>query len=542
MLDSSHMIGQVFGNYRVVNKIGVGGMGAVYEAEHTMMGKPAALKVLLPQFSMRKNIVARFFNEAKAASAIRNAGIVEIYDFGYAPDGSAYILMEFLGGESLQARLERMSILPTDHALHLIRQIARSLLAAHRKGIVHRDLKPDNIFIVPDEEVQGGERTKILDFGIAKLSDDGDSKVKTRTGAVMGTPKYMAPEQCKGAGHVDHRADLYSLGCILFQMLCGRTPFVAEGAGEIMAQHIFVPPPAPSSIQPSIAPELDAFILHLLAKDAARRVSSADEVVGAIDRFLGHGRQDGVRAGTVGLESTRGPATNTGPTGLPDNTTLSAGAVPVSYSTVPPRGGRRFLLPAILAVLLAIGGGAALMLGKDDGSASSQAKASTLVEEEETRGQVGDDARPPTVDGRPEAADDDGTKASAASAKTGNTAGLAAASRTFTVNSRPDGAKVLVDGEAKGNTPAQVEVAEGQTRVVELLHDGYERKRVSLPADADDSGTLIIELEKPDKVALSNEKMSGSDKKESRSKSGKKRRSKNKKKATDTGLKTKIKW
>jgi serine/threonine protein kinase len=245
------MAGDIIGSYRVLRKIGEGGMGAVYLAEHTLLGRPAAIKVLLREMSHREDLVTRFFNEARAASSVKHPGIVEIYDFGHHTDGSAYIVMEYLEGESLSARLRRTGVLSEARAVALCRQVGGALAAAHAKGIIHRDLKPDNIFIVRDPDIADGERTKVLDFGIAKLASDPSGQPSmTRTGMVMGTPAYMAPEQCKGAGNVDQRSDLYALGCILFELVCGRPPFVAEGAGEVMAHHIFTPVPAPSSVAP----------------------------------------------------------------------------------------------------------------------------------------------------------------------------------------------------------------------------------------------------------------------------------------------------
>jgi serine/threonine-protein kinase len=279
------MGGEVIGNYSIVKKIGKGGMGAVYLAEHTLLGRSAAIKVILRELSHQQELVARFFNEARAATSIKHPGIVEIYDFGYHTDGSAYIVMEFLEGESLATRLRRSGSLPEGHASALCRLIAGALGAAHAKGIVHRDLKPDNIFIIPDPDVANGERTKILDFGIAKLSTEVQGASKTRTGAVMGTPTYMSPEQCKGSGKVDPRADLYALGCILYEMVCGRAPFVAEGAGEVLAQHIYAPVPAPSSIA-AVTPALEQVILRALAKEPGLRFQSANEMTTALQTAL----------------------------------------------------------------------------------------------------------------------------------------------------------------------------------------------------------------------------------------------------------------
>ncbi len=182
------MVGRDIGNYRVTGVIGEGGMGTVYSAEHKAIGRKAAIKVLLPEMSASRSIVQRFFNEARATTSIRHPGIVDVFDYGQLEDGRAYIAMEQLEGENLAACLRRTGQLALGHIVAIGRQAASALAAAHEKGIVHRDLKPDNIFLVPDADLPGGVRVKILDFGIAKLATRGDAGLKTRTGAMMGTP------------------------------------------------------------------------------------------------------------------------------------------------------------------------------------------------------------------------------------------------------------------------------------------------------------------------------------------------------------------
>src|SRR5688572_26420925 len=186
-------------------------MGMVYRADHVQLGRPAALKMLLPQFSSDEAIVQRFFNEARAASAIDHPGIVEIYDYGTHIDGRAFIVMALLKGETLQQRLAREPLSPIEGAT-IVAQVASVLSAAHARGIVHRDLKPDNTFLVANEMMPFGVQAKLLDFGIAKLADDRAS-FKTQTGSLIGTPAYMSPEQCMGRSDLDHRTDLYALGC-----------------------------------------------------------------------------------------------------------------------------------------------------------------------------------------------------------------------------------------------------------------------------------------------------------------------------------------
>ncbi len=205
-------------------------MGAVYLGQHTLLGRRAAIKVLLPALSARPDIVNRFFNEARAVTSISDPGIVQVFDFGYHTDGSAFIVMEFLEGEPLDQRLAKLRRFSVSEALRLCRQLASSLAAAHAQHIIHRDLKPENIFLVRDSEVASDERSKILDFGIAKLSDDHPGKIKTHTGTLMGTPVYMSPEQCRGLAEIDHRSDIYALGCVLFICSLGGRRSRAKGS------------------------------------------------------------------------------------------------------------------------------------------------------------------------------------------------------------------------------------------------------------------------------------------------------------------------
>ncbi len=271
----------IIGSYAVRSEIGRGGMGVVYEAVHTTLSRLAAVKVLLAQFTRDPGIVQRFFNEARAASTIRHPGIVEIYDFGFTPAGDAYIVMELLEGESLGARLQRLGQLPASVAAGIARQIAAALGAAHRIGIVHRDLKPDNIFLVPDAEVSGGERVKLLDFGIAKLTVDDRHASQTSTGIVVGTPTYMSPEQCAGSRHLDARSDLYALGCLLYRMLAGRVPFEGD-VGWVIGAHQHLAPPPLEQLAPGTPAAIATLVARLLAKTPDARPASATEVAEAL--------------------------------------------------------------------------------------------------------------------------------------------------------------------------------------------------------------------------------------------------------------------
>lgn len=289
----SDVIGRIVGNYRVIEKIGDGGMGSVYLARHVSFDRSVAIKVLHSHHLDDPETRRRFFNEARAAMQIRHPGIVRVFDCGEDSDGSAYIIMEFLEGEDLSKRISNGRRVPITTSMLIGRQVVEALAAAHDHGIVHRDLKPDNLFMVPDPTVPGGERIKILDFGIAKLQGDGLASLhKTQTGAVMGTPTYMSPEQCRGTGVIDHRSDLYAVGCILFRLMCGRIVFREKGYGELLAAHIHLAPPRPSSIEPAIPPLFENIILKLLAKRPDDRYQSAIELLHAMDEAVANTHLD----------------------------------------------------------------------------------------------------------------------------------------------------------------------------------------------------------------------------------------------------------
>ena len=346
--------GSSVGNYRITEELSTGGMGAVYRARHDLLGKPAAVKLLRPELCEYPEMVERFFNEARAATAIRHPGIVEVFDFGYHDDGRAYLVMEFLDGESLAARLATTRTSEVGAAV-IARGIASALGAAHAKGIVHRDLKPDNIFLVPDPDMPSGERPKVLDFGIAKLTDAENRNIgRTRTGALMGTPQYMAPEQARAAAEIDGRADLYSLGCMLYEMLVGQPPFVAEGAGEIISLQLFAAPEPPGMRVADLSDDLERIVMKLLEKEPSKRFQSAAEVVEALSAAMPtlSGRLSAAIPATSGRrKAIVVPTASDLGLGLVPATTIGGQAaltpVPVGASAHRPR--RRSLGPAILA-------------------------------------------------------------------------------------------------------------------------------------------------------------------------------------------------
>jgi eukaryotic-like serine/threonine-protein kinase len=335
-----------FGAYRVLGKLGEGGMGAVFLAEHSLIGRRAAIKVLRAERSVARDNVERFFNEARATSAVVDPGIVQVFDFGVTEDNTAYIVMEYLEGEVLLQRLHRLHRLAPLDALRIVRQVAGSLAAAHAAGIVHRDLKPENLFIVRDSEAPAGERVKILDFGIAKLTDDHDVRMHTRPGAVMGTPIYMSPEQCSDTSKTDHRADIYSLGCVLYHLLTGVPPFDLQGFGAIAAAHLHDPVTPPSAVIPHLPLELDAVVLRCLAKSPDDRFQTMGELQHTCDLLLAQ-----LAALSAPTMSLRGYAPS--PIAYSPYTTLGLSAG--QPLPVPPRRLGRSIVLASIAIALGVG-------------------------------------------------------------------------------------------------------------------------------------------------------------------------------------------
>lgn len=274
------LIGQRVNNFEIVGLLSSGGMGDVFEAIHLVIHRKVAIKVLRQEHVADPALVQRFFNEARAANSIRHPNIVEILDVGMLPGGLPYIAMERLEGETLAQRLSREGKLDIECAVDFAVQAASALQAAHKRGIVHRDLKPDNLYIVADPRVAGRELVKVLDFGIAKLHGDKLSQVKTNVGSILGTPPYMSPEQCRGIPDaVDHRSDVYALGVILFEMLCGAPPFVAEGVGDVMVMHLSSPPPLPRWRRQEIPLRIEQTILWAMEKNPDQRIPGMSEFI-----------------------------------------------------------------------------------------------------------------------------------------------------------------------------------------------------------------------------------------------------------------------
>ncbi|HVU91883.1 MAG TPA: serine/threonine-protein kinase, partial [Jatrophihabitans sp.] len=278
-------IGETIGSYQVLKQLGSGAMGEVYLAEHRHLKRKAAVKLLAPELVGRPDLLERFFLEARATSAIAHPGIVQVFDCELDAAGRPYIVMEYLDGETLAAVLAQRGALPAVTAARLGRGIAQALEAAHAKGIVHRDLKPENIFVQP----QPPDSVKLVDFGIAKLAGDfrAGQVHQTRSGAVMGTPLYMSPEQCRDSANLDSRTDLYSLGCVLFEMLTGRPPFTYANLGDLVVAHMTEAPPDTRAVNPAVPAPLAELLADLLKKNPAERPAGAGAVAERLAAFLG---------------------------------------------------------------------------------------------------------------------------------------------------------------------------------------------------------------------------------------------------------------
>jgi len=455
------------GRYKVEALLGEGGMGVVYRCVHTIIGKKVAMKVLRSDLARDAEVTERFLNEAKAASSIGNAHIIDISDFGQFPDGAAYFVMEFLNGQPMSKLVEGSQPLAVQRILHLARQIAEGLSAAHAANIVHRDLKPDNIFLVD----RGGQRdfVKILDFGIAKVSSSAEGSKLTRAGAVFGTPHYMSPEQAAGQP-VDHRGDIYSFGVILYELASGRLPFDADNFMGILTQHMYKAPVPIRALVPvpqDVPPGLEAIILKCLSKRPEHRYQSMQELILEFDKMSAGGVPDAV----------------------PEMMSRSGGFnVPVDYfmkgqmpqpvpatPSHPPRArrGRWPLYAGVAGVLAAIG----IVVGifaKSQSSAALQTGQASL-----------------TPEGTPSKAVDPNAAGVPASPAP---SAPAVASKQVLLAAVPIDAHVFRNTEDLGQSPVMVAVEDGHAIELEIRRDGYKTEKVTL------DGSKTREVVKLDKV------------------------------------------
>ncbi|MBA2542576.1 MAG: protein kinase [Deltaproteobacteria bacterium] len=472
------MIGQTIGNFRVLSRLGAGGMGEVFLAEHVTVRTRVAIKLLRETISADHMHVQRFFNEAVAVSRIKHSGTAKIYDVGFH-GSQAYLIMELLEGESLATRITRCGRLGPHRIAEIGRQITSILDATHAAHVLHRDLKPDNIFLVPDTELASGERVKILDFGIAKLADA--SHVLTGAQTAMGTPAYMAPEQWRDSATVDWRVDAYSLGCVAFEMATGRPPFVAASLGEVCTKHLMEPAPSVRSLAPDQPEALERLVARLLSKTPAERGESI-KLIGAafVMAVEGVPVRDEI---DVQIAETLLPRS--------DTTLGSAAGQHARELDARPRRGKLYggvavgVLGTIVAIAIAVGdrGQAPVPLPTPTSSSPKVAEAEVpvvpIVAPDTAKVAVAqpDAATTPPVVAEPETA-----------------------MVTWKIESTPPGAEVYREiGGFVGRTPVAWRVVQGSASEVFLVRRaGYREARAKLTTEADLTRRVqLVELPKP---------------------------------------------
>jgi len=465
------LIGQTLdGRYLVERGIGEGGMGIVYGGQHRVIGKKVAIKVLRREMVTDEESAARFLQEARSATAIGNPHIVDISDFGRLPDGSTYFVMELLEGKGLSDMIgPKYGPMPVPRVVHIGKQIAQGLAAAHASNIVHRDLKPDNVMLVS----RGTEKdfVKILDFGIAKVG--GAVNKMTRAGSVFGTPHYMSPEQAAGAP-VDHRTDIYALGVILYEMAAGKVPFDADNMMGILTQHMYKAAPPIRALMPPIdvPPGLDAIVLKTLSKRAEQRYQTMDELVADLERvekgLLPNAVQEMMaRSGGFQVPAGYGSGMPAPVPGTPAKTSSKGPALVILGVSA------TALVALAVVVAVKVGGRPAHALSSSTPGVAASTTASPPAAA--APAPVPSPAPSPAETAASTAAPAPGSAASTAPAP-----GAAAAAHEVLVSVFPADAEIKRDGADLGKQPVALHLGEGESATLSITRKGYKPKTVTI--------------------------------------------------------------
>jgi len=471
--------------FKVIETLGAGGMGRVYKAMQQPLDRPVALKVLNPQYGQDKDpgFQRRFFLEASVTAKLRHPNTVTVIDYGKTEDGIYYIAMEYLEGQTLSQLLTQVGPLPWPRALTIAQQIARSVREAHKIGLIHRDLKPANVMVLNQETDH--DVVKVLDFGLVKsfLPDNGQVPADvslTQAGVILGSPQYMAPEQARNIA--DPRSDVYSLGVVLYQMLLGRPPFLAEQSIDIIVKHLNEPPPAFSAIWPNhtIPPEVEALVMKCLAKRPADRFDSMDGVLDSIRRASANAGVSGVFSGPRSFTGMHGTGAHSGPlTGPVASPSSGSGASTMSLDISveePNARKRRNSLPmALFGGSVLLGVGVVLMLALRTPSAPAP-----VVLPLEPQLPVASKPVTPTPEVVAKAEPE---KTEARPAEPPAPAEPQPSLVRFVIASEPSGARVMHAGRSLGETPLELQVPadeQGHARA-ELTFElaGYPRATVT---------------------------------------------------------------
>lgn len=460
------MIGRLLDNkYKIIRLIGRGGMGTVYEAEHVILNRRVAIKVLLPMYSSKTSAVKRFIREAQAASAIEHPNIVQVLDFSKEAEGTVYMVMELLKGGSLKSVLDQRGILPIPQAVAIAIQTLSALEAAHVKGIIHRDLKPENIYL---SDSSGAEVVKIVDFGVAKFKELAGGGINlTRTGSVPGTPNYLAPELAKGGKEIDERIDIWAIGVVLYEMLTGTVPFVGENYNEVLSKILMAEVTPVRELSADVPEGLAMVVEKALAKDKEARYHGADEMFEALLPFQGPSGT-ALRTTTVltGVDEEMLPRTPTGGGGVRRSSASGDALDPqlLAMTDSRPTHAQRSVRTVFGVIALSLAAAAGLLFGllfngtedgKGEPAATAAQSMSMPADERHATGRgdgPGDDAPPIGGETPPGAAPD-------------------AADVTIELTGLPDGARVSVDGETM-SLPLELERSDTE-RVLKITASGY---------------------------------------------------------------------